>query len=259
MPKLSREYQLQISDLIIDNKLNLVWTYEVDLDNSPPVAELSIYNLSDDTISKINSNQGVLFQIGYNNNIGVMIEGYIKNSITTFSGPDKITKLKVLGCNLRLNENLSISYSRGTFAEYAIKDISKKLGLTIKILELVNNFEFVAGYSSDDKGISQLKEIVQKTKSILKIENNFVYVYSENQTITQEAFNLNYNTGLLREPLKNNDDSKKYDYEIKALPNFAIKKGSLLQIKSNGFNGLVSVKEIKISNWESTYKVGEVK
>ena len=259
MAKLSREYRLQISNLIIDNKLHIVWDYEVKLDDSPATCNLSVYNLSDDTISRINSNQGVVFQIGYNENIGVMIEGYVKSSITTFSGPDKITKLKIGGADLTLNNNLSVSYSKGVNAEYALRDIANKLNLSIKILNLVNNFTFNSGYSSDAKGILQLKQIVEKTGSILKIENNFIYIYPEDETIPGVAFNLNYETGLLREPLKNTDNDKKYDYELKALPNFAIKKGSKLQIRSNVFNGLVSVKEIKISNWESTYKVGEIK
>ena len=233
------------------------WSYKTEADNTPAVLEVSIFNLSDTSINNMKLNDKCTFNFGYNDDIGALCTGYLKG-IETTNGIDKETKLTILEANLGYNKEINKSYDRLSSASYIIQDIATQCELFVKKLDLVNDFRFETGYSAKGKSLDLIKKIVDKTKSKITIKDNLIYIYNEN-TVKEGNIIIDYTSGLLKEPKKNQDTSLKFDYAVESLPLYQLKKGDIFSLKANFVKGNVRVKAFEINNWVAVYEVGEVK
>ena len=96
---------------------HMEWNYKVENDNSPSVLEITIFNLSDTNINSMKINDKSIFQFGYNDDIGILCEGYVK-SIETEKGVDKQTKITILEANLKYNSQIVVGYAKNTFYSF---------------------------------------------------------------------------------------------------------------------------------------------
>ena len=249
---------LQIEGLtIVYPNFSMNWNYKTEADNTPAVLEVTVFNLSDTSINGLKINQKCIFQFGYDDDIGVLCSGYLKG-IETTKGVDKETKLTILEASLSYSKDINVSYERLTKASYIIEDIAKKSELFVKKLDLVSDFRFETGYSAKGKSLDIIKKIVDKTNSKLTIKDNFIYIYNEN-TAKEGNIIIDYTSGLIKEPKKNQDITMKFDYVVECLPIYQLKKGDIFSLQANGVKGNMRIKSFEINDWVAVYEVGEVK
>ena len=248
--------KLQINDKIIEYPaLYLEFTYKTD-ENESAILELNVYNLSDNTINSFKKEDPVIFQIGYDKDIGILTEGFI-SSIKTEGGVDKVTKIKVNETDLNFYKKIDKTYTKGTKASYIIQDICSNVGLYIKKIELLEDFSFENGYSQKGIALNLINNIVEKTGSKITIKGNKIYIYNKEEKGI-EVIKLNYKSGLLKEPQKVEEEDKEYNYIVNSLPFYKLKIGDFIYVDSNKFKGTVKILKIEISGWEAKYYVGEV-
>lgn len=249
---------LQIGDLVINYpNFDITWNYKTEADNTPAVLEVTVYNLSDTSINGLKINQGCIFQFGYEDDIGILCSGYLKG-IETTKGVDKETKLTILEASLTYNLEVNTTYQRLTNASYVIKDIAEKANLFVKKLDLVSDFRFETGYSAKGKALDIIKKLVDKAKSKITIKDNFIYIYNEKSS-KEGNIVIDYTSGLIKEPKKNQDVDKKFDYVVECLPLYHLKKGDIFSLQANFVKGNMRIKAFEISDWVAVYEVGEVK
>ena len=236
---------------------HMEWSYKVENDNSPSILEITVFNLSDTNINSVKINQACVFQFGYNGDIGVLCEGYVKQ-LETEKGVDKQTKITILEANLKYNTQIVVGYAKNTTASYILKDICGNNGFYIKKLDLITDFRFETGYSAKGNILDIIKKIVGKTGSKITIKDKNIYIYTDNSAKEGNII-LDYTSGLLKEPKKCVDSDKKYDYSVEALPIYYLKKGDIFNLKANDLKGNMRIKSFEINDWVAVYYVGEVK
>ena len=233
------------------------FNYSVEADNTPGVLEINIYNMSDTNINALKIDQKASFQFGYDDDIGELCSGIVK-SIETEKGIDKKTKLTILEANISYNKDVNITYERLSTASYIINDIAQKNSLYVKKLDLLNDFRYETGFTAKGKVLDIIKKIVSKAGSLITIKNNFVYIYND-KTAKVGNIIISYDSGLIKEPKKNVDKDRKFDYAVESLPIHYLKKGDIFQLVGNSVKGNVRIKNFEISDWKATYYVGGVK
>lgn len=233
------------------------WNYKTEADNTPAILEVTIYNLSDTNINSLKLNDKCTFNFGYNDDIGALCSGYLKG-IETIKGVDKETKLTILEASIGYNKEINKAYDRLSSASYIINDIAKECELFVKKLDLVNDFRFETGYSAKGKSLDIIKKIVDKTKSKITIKDNLIYIYNEN-TVQEGNIIIDYTSGLIKEPKRNQDTTLKFDYSVESLPLYQLKKGDIFSLQANFVKGRMRIKAFEINNWIAVYEVGEVK
>ncbi len=259
MAYLNQIAELQIKDLIIKYPdLHLEFSFEEKDDNSPQKLQINIFNLSDETANAIDEGQGIRFNIGYGSNLGLIFQGFVNDVRLVKRGAEKITQISAVS-SIDSGKGINVNYSRNVMIRYVIKDICKRLGYKIKNLEVFRNLKFDTGYSEDNINLNSIKRLVEKSESWMSIQGEDIYIYDPRTIRKTNVYFLNFRSGLLKNPNKVTEKDKRYNYIIESLPINTVKKGSIIQVESETFNGLVQVIEIKIQNWRAVYKVGEVK
>lgn len=226
-------------------------------DKEPDVSEVTIYNLSDDSINQIKKGGYCIVNAGYKHmgNKGNVLTGDIEDVITTWQGLDKETKIKVSDGGQKWRKaKMSTTYKEGTKAStimndaigimgYQIVEVSPKIDIVYKLGKTVN------GFCSDI-----LKMLVKDTVSKMYINKNRITI--RDQMIgTATGFVLSPETGLIGYPTLNKDDTgdkngevlrdeqkkkneqEKKIWDVSCLLNPKIETDSIIMIKSKILSG----------------------
>lgn len=252
---------------------------EIDFDISfndkeePDVSEVTIYNLSEDSINEIKKQGYCIVNAGYREmgNKACVVSGDIEDVTTDWEGLDKVTKIKVSdgGKEWRKAE-LNKTYAEGTKASFIMQDLCCVLGYEVVEIKPKEDITYklgktIKGYCSDS-----LKRLVKDTKSKMYINKKRITIRDEKKG-NDIGFLLNSETGLVGNPSLNKDDSEdktdlresekekkknkeeKKTWKVTCLLNAKIETDSIIKIESKTCNGqfrVVSGKHTKDFNTE---------
>lgn len=252
---------------------------EIDFDISfndkeePDVSEVTIYNLSEDSINEIKKQGYCIVNAGYREmgNKGCVVSGDIEDVSTDWEGLDKVTKIKVSDGGKEWRQaKLNKTYAEGTKASLIMQDLCGVLGYEVVEINPKEDITYklgktIKGYCSDS-----LKKLVKDTKSKMYINKKRITIRDEKKG-TDIGFLLNAETGLVGNPTLNKDDSgdktdlrssekekkkntkEKKTWKVTCLLNAKIETDSIVKIESKTCNGqfrVVSGKHTKDFNTE---------
>lgn len=248
--------KIRINDTIIDYETyNFDWSYTAKDDSTPNFLQLEIPNLSKKFRESISKNDTVIFEFGFDNDTGTIIQGYIDQK--TFRRDDVVTNytvLNVIDVDSNVFTEISKTYKNKN-TEYIIKDIASALGLTVSSLSLGTNTSHVNGYVAYGKGINIIKQLVEKNGSKLKLEGDILYIYEEDNEEVTNPILFNFETGLLSEPSEYQEDGKEYTHVLKSLANHKITKDSVIRIESEDLKSYARILKYDLSNWTANYYI----
>lgn len=247
-----REAQILVAGMEIRHPpMTLEFNIEFDDSPEPNLSELTIYNLSDDTIARIKKGANIILNAGYKDNVGTVLAGEVISAKTYWDGVGKITEIKAGdGVSAWLASSVSKTFKAGTKASQIIKDIVGGFGLEIGEIKLANNITYAEGKTCYGSLQQVLQQVVNDTGSKMHITNGVVMVRApEAGTVT--GFLLNSDTGLIGTPGVIEDG--KADYQVECLLNHRITTDSLIQIQSKTANGNFRVKKGKHSGTEQSW------
>lgn len=252
---------------------------EIDFDISfndkeePDVSEVTIYNLSEDSINEIKKQGYCIVNAGYREmgNKACVVSGDIEDVTTDWEGLDKVTKIKVSDGGKEWRQaKLNKTYAEGTKASLIMQDLCGVLGYEVVEIRPKEDITYklgktIKGYCSDS-----LKRLVKDTKSKMYINKKRITIRDEKKG-NDIGFLLNTETGLVGNPTLNKDDSEdktdlresekekkknkeeKKTWKVTCLLNAKIETDSIIKIESKTCNGqfrVVSGKHTKDFNTE---------
>lgn len=273
-----KDYNL--ADPQIINGVEIKWNYK-SVNEEPNEFNIEIHGLTNTTIAKIKLKNNVRLVAGYGTDVGEIASGII-----TKKEVEKGTlKLKCREVPADFKKLVSSAYAPGTNASTIINDLASKCGFTVKQCELKNDKVYSIGESILGSGLYEIGQIVKDCNSQMTTKNDFIYIYHD-EVDTEKVIKLSYQSGLLEEPKPQNveeisykaekkkeekttkkskkaeekketgKEELKYDYEIKSLLIYQLKKGDLIELLSNEISTICQIVEISdISDFVMNLKV----
>lgn len=273
-----KDYNLK--DIQIINGVEIKWNYK-SVNEEPNEFNIEIHGLTNTTIAKIKLKNNVRLVAGYGTDVGEIASGII-----TKKEVEKGTlKLKCREVPADFKKLVSSAYAPGTNASTIINDLASKCGFTVKQCELKNDKVYSIGESILGSGLYEISQIVKDCNSQMTTKNDFIYIYHD-EVDTEKVIKLSYQSGLLEEPKPQNveeisykvekkkeekttkkskkaeekketgKEELKYDYEIKSLLIYQLKKGDLIELLSNEISTICQIVEISdISDFVMNLKV----
>lgn len=273
-----KDYNLK--DIQIINGVEIKWNYK-SVNEEPNEFNVEIHGLTNTTIAKIKLKNNIRLVAGYGTDVGEIASGII-----TKKEVEKGTlKLKCREVPADFKKLVSSAYAPGTNASTIINDLASKCGFTVKQCELKNDKVYSIGESILGSGLYEIGQIVKDCNSQMTTKNDFIYIYHD-EVDTEKVIKLSYQSGLLEEPKPQNigeiiykvekkkeekttkkskkteekketgKEELKYDYEIKSLLIYQLKKGDLIELLSNEISTICQIVEISdISDFVMTLKV----
>lgn len=273
-----KDYSLK--DIQVINGVEIKWNYK-SVNEEPNEFNVEIHGLTNTTIAKIKLKNNIRLVAGYGADVGEIASGII-----TKKEVEKGTlKLKCREVPADFKKLISSAYAPGTNASTIINDLASKCGFTVKQCELKTDKVYSIGESILGSGLYEISQIVKDCNSQMTTKNDFIYIYHD-EVDTEKVIKLSYQSGLLEEPKPQNveeisykvekkkeekttkkskkaeekketgKEELKYDYEIKSLLIYQLKKGDLIELLSNEISTICQIVEISdISDFVMNLKV----
>ncbi|MCF8020860.1 MAG: hypothetical protein K9L62_15890 [Vallitaleaceae bacterium] len=241
MPKFwARRIEFQLENLELTMP-DLTIDFNIDFSDGDDgnVGKITIYNLSDDTISVLKSDKQFKLIAGYEDYMGVVLPGIIKEVKTEWERVDKKTTL-IVGDNTDawLNSTINKTWKANSYASQIAPIIADKTGLSIGEISIKSDVKYEKGKTFSTTCRKALQEIAKDTDSKLHSSRGKIYL-RPNSSTNKIAFNLTSDTGLISSPVRINKDSEEENqrYSVMSLFNYKIQTDSLIRIKSKTVEG----------------------
>jgi hypothetical protein len=251
--------------------------FEVNFDDDakPNISTVQVYNLTNQTINKIQKNQNITVVAGYKSDYGVLTEGKITSVVTKYSGVDKVTtitfkegtdysgikvtpdvadpaekyyvKKRVNGKTVKVakyrKQTMQITFKNGVRASQIIKRLTSILGIKLAVFSLPKDKVYKSGYKVTGLIENNLETVVKDCGASMYWRRGSMVIRSIKEG-TDERFTLSEETGLIEPPEQFEDDEQK-GYTVRCLLQHRITTASIITIKSSTANGTYRVRSGK--------------
>lgn len=236
-----RKKQLIINNMVMPD-LEIDFNIAFNADDEQPVNDVSIVNLTPETIRGIGNGQTVILNAGYGDNMGNILVGKISDVATTSGSVDRTLKLMVApDISVTLTAKVKKSYVPGTMASFAVKDILNGVGLEVGTIKLNADICYTDGKVFSGTVDAALKEIVKATGSFMFVRCNIIYIVDSVYEIDTGIL-LNASSGLIGSPEVVDINGAK-GYKITSLLNPMLTLGSVFRLESKYLSGLFRVQD----------------
>jgi len=217
--------------------------------------DIQVYNLKDETINSISTNQAAILSAGYIDDNGVIFSGSLKKKETKWEGLDKITTFKCIDCSLDYtNGVVKRTYGRNTHASLILRELARDAGLAIGDIDLPIDFIYRSGKTLNGKIKFQIAEIAKDCKAKQYVNKNRLYVRDRAKG-DKIGLDISKETGLIDEPeeveeeVKDEKKSKSKSpkkkklkgYKVKLLLNHKITTDVIIKLTSRKVSGVFRV------------------
>jgi len=244
--------------------LRISFSIEKSDTESANMAIIQIYNLTDNTVKKINRAGNILIlRAGYEDEgIKTLFFGTIINSTDIKTGTERILEIQVAdGVENIQDKNLTISYSAGTTVQKIFNDLVLLFGLPLTNIGLILSGQYINGWSFCGKIKDAITEVLDKVNLSWTIQNNQLVVVERGKSVERTGLFLTPDTGLLDSPeslvdtdLKPTEDPPAR-YKVKSLLFPQLFPGVDFRLKSEKVSGTFKVETAKFSgdNYEGEF------
>lgn len=240
-----------------DNTLDIEFDIPFTDKEEPDVSTVTIYNLSEGSISDIEKEGYIFVNAGYRdmNNMANILTGNIEKVETEWQGVDKQTTITVSdGAKAWRVAKLNKTYKEGTKASVIMRDLANILKYEIIEIKPKKDIEYKLGKTIKGACSTSLRQLVKDTESKMFINKNRLVIRDRNIGY-QTGFVLSPESGLVGSPTLNKDDSddkvestdkekkkkknkeEKKSWNVDSLLNPRLETDSIIQIKSEKLSG----------------------
>lgn len=255
----------KIFESVGDNALDIEFDVPFADKAEPDVATVTIYNLSDDSISEIRKEGKAILSAGYRemHNISEILSGEIEEMKTEWRGLDKVTTITISdGAKSWRKKELNKTYANDTKAKAIMKDLIDTLGYTVVELNPKNNINYPLGKTIKGVASKSLIQLAKDTESKMFVNKGRIVIRPEDKGY-ESGILINADSGLLdtptqnknmtgdkidtpdREKAKKNNEKEVPSWTVKCLLNPQIETDSIISIESRSINGKFRVKSGK--------------
>jgi hypothetical protein len=213
-----------------------------DDDASPNESVIRIFNLTQDTISRIKRNDILTINAGYEGDVGLLLTGRVAYTSTRKDGPDKVTSIYVLDSTdltgVKIEEK---AYSPGVTGRTILNDLIPMLKVPVGAFRLPTNKVYAEGYTVSGSIIDHCEEVARDCGAAFYINRGKLYVRP--LTDGDDArFVLRSDTGLIGSPEYFEEDDGVKGYHIECLLQHRITTASIIDLQSKFVRGRFRVR-----------------
>lgn len=235
---------------INSEELDLDFSVSFDDDLEPNEAEITVYNLSRDTVNRIRPDMQISITAGYGDDTGLVFKGTVNRIRTKHENPDVVT---IISCLDDPEDHTveSIAFSAETSASYILQQLLEKTGLPIAVFEPRRDYEYENEQTVDGDLMSAIKKYSQVCGVSTYILDGKVYsrYLKDGDNI---GFTVSEETGMIGspEPFEEEETAEDYTdtvngYQIKMLLQHRIKTAAIVDLKSIEASGRYRVRKGK--------------
>lgn len=204
-----RNWRLQIDQQIFDG-LRVSFNIVRDLDPDPNPAEVSIYNLSAESRSKVQTaGAAVILEAGYGDDIEQLYSGDVRRANHVKEGADWVTQITLGDGDTKYRTTrANLGFSKGTSILTVIKQIADATGLKLgNILSKAQDgdvakalTEAVNGMVVSGPAFIELSRLMASLGYELSIQDGALQALAEKETTTEQVLLLSPESGLIGSP-----------------------------------------------------------
>lgn len=244
--------------VIKSDELDLEFSVPFDDDLEANESEVTIYNLSDTTLSRLTKGQKITITAGFTGDTGVIFTGYIDKVKTSYDGVDRKTTLNCVD-RVSTTELKELTYKSGTKASTILKELINKTGTPIAVFKVRRDHTYSDEVKIDGDLMENIKKYAEVCGISVYIKQGKIYA-----RYLKEADGLNFtlseDTGLIGSPTEfeeevSLEDDKKETikgYECESLLQHRFSAGGKIKLKSRNANG-----EYRIMSGTHTFNISE--
>lgn len=249
----NRRTQVLVAGLnIYDPPYQVEFEIEFDTDPEPNTGEVTLYNLSQNTSSKLKKGQQVIINSGYEGDVGTVALAVLDEVNTERNELDVLTKLKIGDAtDTWAKATVSKSYKAGIKASQVLDDILHGFGLEVGLLKLPKDTVYAGGKVVCGPLQTVVRQIVKDCGAKFHIANGRIIIGPENQGF-QTAFVLNPDTGLIGSPERIESDKGEM-WRVRSLLNHQLGSDSIIKLESQIVRGWFRVVKGKHSSTKSEH------
>lgn len=225
-------------------------------DPTPSETTIDIYNLSASTRNLFRVGNVVHLAAGFGSDVGEITAGKIKYihppvrdggdnmfEIITYEGADySKDKREFTDDTPKTSDEIQVTFTAGCDSEYILQTLARYANIDLQILSLKNNKVYNEAYSASGRPIDALEEVATDSGSKIFYRRGRLMVRDLSQDSGfDEEITLNYDTGLLESPQREEDDDWQ-GYSVTALFNNKVATASVIKLGSDFVNGSYRVK-----------------
>ena len=232
---------------ISSDTLDVEFNVKFDDDMEVNEAEITIYNLSDNTLNRLKYHSKISIEAGFDDDTGVVFEGFVDKVSTIYEGADKVTTIRCFDdiSNKQITER---TYAKNTKASYILKDLLNETGTPIAVFKMRRDWT----YEDEQKVDGSLTENIRKYSEVCGvstyIKNGKTYSrYIKEGDATN--FTISEETGMIGSPSAYEEEITAEDYketvngyEVEMLLQHRMSAGAICSLKSLVANGQYRVK-----------------
>jgi hypothetical protein len=230
-----------------------------DDDASPNESVIRIYNLTQDTISRIKRNDVLTINAGYEGDVGLLLSGRVSYVSTRKDGPDKVTSIYVLDSSdlsgVKLEKR---AYAAGVTGQAILRDLVPLLKVPIAAFRLPKNKTYAKGYTVTGSIIDHIEEVAKDCGAACYMNRGKLYI----RPITDgddARFVLRNDTGLVGSPERFEDSDGVKGYHIECLLQHRITTASIIDLESKFVRGRFRVRRGRhVCNMDTFLTTAEV-
>lgn len=239
------------------DELDFEFTVPFDDDVEANEIEITVYNLSDNTVNNLKRTADITIEAGYKGDTGVIFKGFIDNVKTGYEDVDKVTTITCYNCaGTETVEN--ITYSENTKASTILRDLIEKLGMPIAVFKVRRDWTYTDSVTVDGCIREEIKKYAEVCGISVYANNGSIYAryIKDGDNIN---FTVNEDTGLIGSPEHYTEEINAEDYvdvidgyKVEMLLQHRITTGAIINLKSREANGTFRVRK-----GEHSYADGE--
>lgn len=242
---------------------------------------ISIWNLNDAHVSILEQKDCMIaLYAGYGNTKPLIFSGNVIQPSTTMEQADRKTDIDVVDGRVAIRDTyVSLSYVGDVPLQTIIQDCITQMGITCiygaAAAAIIAAARLPLGYAYIGAAADCLTQLCSAYNIRWCIQNGVCQVHAPNEAVSQRAYILSEETGLIGVPKRiaigaestTTDTASQatiYGYEVEYFLNGAIGVNDLVQLRSKKASGIFRVKNIKISgdnlegDWLCTAQIVEV-
>lgn len=193
----------------LGKSVEIHFTVPFSTETEKQITEITLYNINPGHFNSIRQGDRVELYAGYHGDVGLLMSGTIFRTTTpTLDEADTAYTLRVLeGPDYTKLPKLNITFSAGTYAETIVREVVKRSGMKLNIMNTNINKRYNEEYTAEGHPLEILSQIADDTKTslfYLRGKLTWAFIFAGRNA---ETFNLNVNTGLIGSPtVESRDD-----------------------------------------------------
>lgn len=226
--------------------LDLEFVVPFDDDMEPNEAEIIVYNLSDNTVKQLKKGASLSIEAGYEDDTGVLFNGYISKVKTVYDGADKVTTIYALD-DIKERTVESMPFTEGTKASTILRKLISKTGIPVAVFHPRRDHTYKDAQTVDGDLMENISKYAEVCGISVYVSKGKIYA----RYIT-EGDNLNFKvssaTGMIGSPSAYTEEVKAEDfvdvvngYEVEMLLQHRMSTGAIVELDSKIANGTYRV------------------